>query len=156
MAEVREVRGLPVREEDVRMDCAGIDPERSRGDVRVLQRLCVDEEHGRRGVAHQHALAVAEHRAGVHADPVAHAHRIDLRDFERDEADFSGRRLHERCNGFDYRRAVCFQEDAVRSLFEHVERHLRILLVLHFRDDLVGLGHEVLERDDRPVARGRR
>ena len=61
-------------------------------------------------------------------------------------------RLHERCNGFDYGRAVGLQEDAVRALLQHVECHLCIVLVLYFRDDLVGLGNEVLERDDRPVA----
>ena len=56
--EVGEVGSLAVREKDIGMDGPCIHPERAGCNVRVLQRLGMDEQHGRRGVAHQHAFAV--------------------------------------------------------------------------------------------------
>src|SRR5512136_349977 len=44
--EVGEVRGLAVRHEDVGMDGTRVDAERPWGNVRVLERLGMDKEHG--------------------------------------------------------------------------------------------------------------
>lgn len=79
-SELAKVGGLVAWQAHIGVYGSGVDPERARGHVFVVFGFGVHKKGERAGVAHQHALALAQERKGVGADAVPQAHGLHAGD----------------------------------------------------------------------------
>ena len=150
-AQFGKVTGLAVGHAGIGMHRSGIDPERPGGHVRVGNTFGVNQKKRAAAVSHQHPLPGFHGAAGVHTDPVAHAHRFDGLNLGRLQLDQLDIGCQDGKGFFKLSRISNIYQNMLYALFQNAEGGLGFRQTADFGDDIRALGDQVLQRNDGPV-----
>ena len=116
--EVGQIFRLIAGSKSVSVNGAGVDPEGSGGDIRIINGFGVHEKEGRGGVADEDTFTKIHLRASVETGAVAHTELFDGGYGCGNERDFFGNALNNLGGLFYFVYVGSVEEDAVDAFFE--------------------------------------
>src|SRR6266581_680911 len=153
-AEFTEILRRASGQIDIGMDGSRVHTEWPGGHVARLDRLRMDQEKARRGVAHEQPFAAPEERGRIDAHTVAEADSSRPRDFRPHQANILLKGFEQGTNGPNLIGRGGHQENAVGAHLHRLEGELRFhdIMDLHEQPGPAPLEKrdQVLERDDLP------